>query len=949
MRNFRSFRHAVRRTPRTNFVWKVDGMVHVQKPGTYKICTRSDDGSKLWVKGRMIVNNDGLHGARTKCGSIRLPRGNHVVKSIGFQRGGGAYMAIFYYGPDTGGHKKKLRSLKPPRGRRSLRWASSRGWRLSVYKGRHGMSKVPSMRGLRRVGSARLGRINLRSWWQFKRIIRRTPRNNFVWRATGQVHIKRAGRYTFCTTSDDGSKLWIRGRRVVNNDGLHGARSRCGAIRLTRGNHNMKSIGFQRGGGAYFRITYKGPDTSNRRKAVQSRHPGHHRRHHYRYRRHRHRHRRHARRYWSRTGWRWSIYKGPANMRVTPNTRGLKRVGMRRMGLVNLRNFRAFRRTLRRTPRVNFVWKATGTVHIQRPGTYKFCTRSDDGSKLYVKTKLVVNNEGLHGPRTKCGSIKLARGNFLVKGVGFQKGGGAYFAITYQGKDTGNRRRKLRSLRPPPWKRQKSWASSRGWRFSVYKGPRGMSRTLGTTRGLRKLGSRRVGRINLRNQRHFRNLIRRTPHSNFVWKAEGTVYVKRPGRYTMCSESDDGSKVWLDGRRIVNNDGLHGPRTRCGSRTLAKGDHVVKSIGFQRGGGAFFALRYKGLDTGNNMVKMQSKKPPPKTRRARPWASRTGWRLSVYKGPTGMSSVPSTRGLKRLGSARMGAISLRNFRHFRRYVRRTPRNNFVWKAAGTMRVHRAGTYKLCTRSDDGSKLYVKTKLVVNNDGLHGPRTKCGSVRLTKGDHVVKSVGFQRGGGAYMAISYSGPDTGGHKKKLRSLKPPPFRRQKRWASGRGWIWRVYKGPSGMSKVPSTRGLRRVGTRRLGRINFRNWRNMRQLVRRTPRNNFVWKATGTVHIQRRGRYTWCTTSDDGSKMWVKGRQVVNNDGLHGARKRCGHITLNPGNYPMRAVGFQRGGGHSCALRTRAPTRAGTRSRCSPSTAGSGIGATTGGGGSRTGGGG
>jgi len=38
------------------------------------------------------------------------------------------------------------------------------------------------------------------------------------------VNIKKAGTYIFYTKSDDGSKLWINKKEVVDNMGLHGAR-----------------------------------------------------------------------------------------------------------------------------------------------------------------------------------------------------------------------------------------------------------------------------------------------------------------------------------------------------------------------------------------------------------------------------------------------------------------------------------------------------------------------------------------------------------------------------------------------------------------------------------------------------------------------------------------------------------------------------------------------------
>jgi hypothetical protein len=40
------------------------------------------------------------------------------------------------------------------------------------------------------------------------------------------------------------------------------------------------------------------------------------------------------------------------------------------------------------------------------------------------------------------------------------------------------------------------------------------------------------------------------------------VHITKPGKYSFCSTSDDGSFVYLDGVEIVNNDGLHGPLER---------------------------------------------------------------------------------------------------------------------------------------------------------------------------------------------------------------------------------------------------------------------------------------------------------------------------------------------------------------------------------------------------
>ncbi|NJK82082.1 MAG: N-acetylmuramoyl-L-alanine amidase, partial [Chloroflexaceae bacterium] len=58
------------------------------------------------------------------------------------------------------------------------------------------------------------------------------------------------GTYTFRTTSDDGSWLWINGREVVVNSGLHAVRSASGTIDLKAGIHTLSFKYFDRTGNA---------------------------------------------------------------------------------------------------------------------------------------------------------------------------------------------------------------------------------------------------------------------------------------------------------------------------------------------------------------------------------------------------------------------------------------------------------------------------------------------------------------------------------------------------------------------------------------------------------------------------------------------------------------------------------------------------------------------------
>ena len=90
----------------------------------------------------------------------------------------------------------------------------------------------------------------------------RDQNDYFAFRFTGFVTVPTDGEYTFYTTSDDGSQLWIGDTLVVNNDGLHGAQEVGGAIELTAGAHPITVTMFEKGGDEVLLVSYAGPGIS---------------------------------------------------------------------------------------------------------------------------------------------------------------------------------------------------------------------------------------------------------------------------------------------------------------------------------------------------------------------------------------------------------------------------------------------------------------------------------------------------------------------------------------------------------------------------------------------------------------------------------------------------------------------------------------------------------------
>ncbi len=89
----------------------------------------------------------------------------------------------------------------------------------------------------------------------------RLPRHRddrFAFRFRGFVAVPRAGSFTFWTVSDDGSKLWIDGRLVVDNDGDHAPQDAAGTLFLEAGRHAITVSMYENEGGEGLRVYWRG-------------------------------------------------------------------------------------------------------------------------------------------------------------------------------------------------------------------------------------------------------------------------------------------------------------------------------------------------------------------------------------------------------------------------------------------------------------------------------------------------------------------------------------------------------------------------------------------------------------------------------------------------------------------------------------------------------------------
>ena len=96
--------------------------------------------------------------------------------------------------------------------------------------------------------------------------------------------------------------------------------------------------------------------------------------------------------------------------------------------------------------------------------------------------------------------------------------------------------------------------------------------------------------------------------------------------------------------------------------------------------------------------------------------------------------------------------------------------NFGVVFEGDVEIKRKGDYTFNLGSDDGSRLYINGKLVVDNDGVHGMRAKKGKIALEPGAAKLKLEYFEKGGEERLALDMSGPGIKRLQLAKQTIKP-----------------------------------------------------------------------------------------------------------------------------------------------------------------------------------
>ncbi|RAV98138.1 family 16 glycoside hydrolase [Pseudochryseolinea flava] len=113
------------------------------------------------------------------------------------------------------------------------------------------------------------------------------------------------------------------------------------------------------------------------------------------------------------------------------------------------------------------------------------------------------------------------------------------------------------------------------------------------------------------NQESFKNAPR--SRENMLLHAKGFITVEKDDNFVFRLVSDDGSRMWLDNKMLIDNDGFHSAQPKEAEITLKKGKHPVEVIYYQGAGDLMLSLQWATHDKGaftvieeNNFVHTKS-------------------------------------------------------------------------------------------------------------------------------------------------------------------------------------------------------------------------------------------------------------------------------------------------------------------------------------------------------
>ena len=346
--------------------------------------------------------------------------------------------------------------------------------------------------------------------------------------------------------------------------------------------------------------------------------------------------------------------------------------------------------------------------------------------------------------------------------------------------------------------------------------------------------------------------------------------------YRFNVQSDDGARVWLDGALVMDYWQPMDYEWHYLNWTYLEGPHMLKVEYFERGGGARIRFWWE----------RQGAPAPTSAPTARPTPAPMPTSTPVPVPPPGpwQGEYFSNRDLSgNPALVRYDATIDFDWRLEAPAVGVT-RDNFSVRWSGTFSFE-DGRYRFSTTTDDGVRLYVDDQVVINAwRPMRGTQT--GYATLSAGSHKVRIEYFEGTQAALARVTWQRAGTA----PAATATPRPTTPGGGGASG-PWDAAYYANRD-LSGTP-------VLTRRDAALDF-DW-GQDSPGRGVPADNFSAVWTRSVEFSE-GYYTFTTISDDGVRLYLNDRLIINAWRSMGSSRRGVALKLDAGTYTVRLEYFE-----------------------------------------------
>lgn len=215
-------------------------------PGYYRFAVQADDGVRLWIDQGIVIDKwQDMDYELHYVDGIYL-QGQHTVRLEYYEHTGHARVR-FWWEPGTDDNAPPSSApvgAGAPVETEPEEWADD-PW-AAAYFANADLSGEPVLRRIETV---------LDHNWGWGSPGAGVPRDRFSARWTQPLYF-RGGTYRFTSYTDDGVRLWVDGRLLIDSwRGMRGTRS--GTVRLSEGVHEVRMEYFERTGVALARLTWR--------------------------------------------------------------------------------------------------------------------------------------------------------------------------------------------------------------------------------------------------------------------------------------------------------------------------------------------------------------------------------------------------------------------------------------------------------------------------------------------------------------------------------------------------------------------------------------------------------------------------------------------------------------------------------------------------------------------